>query len=118
MGANLTDAYDYVVAALEAAGITTVVTDARNVRPPCVLVEPPTITDNQSATFVELDFPITVMVPPPGNRDALVSLLATVDDVIGATTGPTTGGPSVVQVGNQELPAYQLTTRLQIRREP
>lgn len=117
MGANLTDAYDYMVAALEAAGITTVVTDSRNVRPPCVLVEPPTITTNQSATFVELDFPITVMVPPPGNRDALLALLTTVDDVVGAV-GPTTGGPSVMQVGNQELPAYTLTTRLQIRREP
>lgn len=115
MGANLTDTYDWLVAALEAAGLT-VVTDPRNARPFCVLVEPPNVDAQQNTTLVQLSFPITVLGTPPGNRDTVAWLLATVDDILGAEAGPTTGGPSTVTMGNQDLPAYQLTTTIQIRR--
>jgi hypothetical protein len=99
---------------LEDAGLA-VVRDPRNVRPPCVLVEPPTIEQNQNRTLCEVSFPVTVLAPPPGNADSMAWLLRTVDDVIDAV-GPTTGGPAVVSIGNAELPAYQLTTTVQLRR--
>lgn len=115
MAAYLSDAYDYVVAALEAAGLT-VTTDPRNVRPPCVLVEPPTVTAQQNTLLAELEFPIIVAAPGLGNKDATAFLLDTVDEILGAGIGTTTGGPTVYTIGNQELPAYQLTTTIQIRR--
>jgi hypothetical protein len=114
MAGYILDAYDWVVAALQAEGLT-VITDPRNVRPPCVLVEPPSITQNQNKTLAQLDFPITVLAPPPGNKDALNWLLDTADEIVGAV-GPTTGSPTVYTIGNQDLPAYTLTATVQIRR--
>lgn len=115
MGVYISDAYDYVVASIQAAGVT-VITDPRNFRPPCVLVEPPTVTANQNTLLCELTFPIIVAATPPGNADVNAYLLDTIDDIIGALVGPTTGGPTVYTVGNQDLPAYSLTTTIQIRR--
>jgi len=115
MAAYLSDAYDYVVAAIEAAGVT-VTTDPRNARPPMVIVEPPSVTANQNTLLAELTFPIIVAAPPPGNKDATAFLLDTVDDIIGALIGPTVGAPTVYTIGNQDLPAYSLTTTIQIRR--
>lgn len=115
MSTNILDAYEWLAAMLTDAGLT-VVRDPRNVRPPCVLVEPPSVESNQSRTMCELSFPISVLAPPPGNADTLAWLLRTVDEIIGAV-GPTTGSPGVITIGNAELPAYQLTTTVQLRRD-
>jgi hypothetical protein len=47
-------------------------------------------------------------MPPPGNLDALIALLDTMDIVIDATSA-TDATPTVYTVGNQELPAYTVT---------
>lgn len=114
MADNLLDAWEYVVDQLEAVGIRAV-TDPRNVTPPCVLVEPPVITAVQSGHLVQLEIPISVIAPPPGNRDAIMGMLRTVDLIIEAVT-VTTGSPGTYIAGNTELPSYNLNTTIQIRR--
>lgn len=115
MSQYIIDAYEWVVAALEDGTDATVITDPRNARPPCILVEPPSITANQNKTLAQLEFPITILGIPPGNKDTVQFLLTVADDVIEAV-GPTTGGPSVYTIGNQDCPAYTLTATIQIRR--
>lgn len=114
MGANLLDSIDYVVGQLATVGIRAV-TDPRNVTPPCVLVEPPIITAVQSANLVQLEIPVSVIAPPPGNRDAIIGMLALVDDIIGVLN-VTSGSPGTYVAGNTELPAYNLNLNIQIRR--
>jgi len=114
MADNLTEAWEWVVDQLESVGLRAV-TDPRNLTPPCVLVEPPTITAVQSQSLVELEFPISVVAPPPGNRDSVMWLLRATDLAIEAVT-VTGGAPGSYTVGATELPAYNLTATVQIRR--
>lgn len=111
----LQDAYDYVAAELTSAGLN-VVTDVRNVQPPCVLVEPPSVRA-LSGTLVQTDVRVTVLAPPPGNRDAMIKLLADADTVIEAVE-TIDGNPGSYTIGNAELPAYTLTVRVTLVRTP
>jgi hypothetical protein len=100
------DARLRLVSTLETAGVV-VVSDARDARPLSAIIDPPTIsrsTTNQ--TF--LTFPVNVVMPPPGNLDALVALLNLMDVVMLATSA-TEAVPTVYTAGNQELPAYTVT---------
>lgn len=116
MGANLTDTYDWLIGALSDAGLP-VVTDARNAQPPCVIVDPPAVSPVQSGYLVALSFPVTLVAPPPGNRDAVQWLLTAADDVLAAAT-VTGGGPGSYTLGTVECPAYELTVTVQIQRTP
>lgn len=109
----LNDAFDELAGLLEDAGLP-VIQDVRNLRPPSVLVDPPTITAI-SGDLVKLDFPVVVVAPPPGNLDAVRVMLGMADTIVQAV--PCTGGaPSLYSVGNQDLPAYSMTVSLTVRR--
>lgn len=109
------ETYDELAQLLTAAGLP-VITDSRNVRPPAVVIDPPSVT-GISGTLVSLAFPVAVVAPPPGNRDALNVLLDYVADVV--ETVPTTAGePGTYNVGGQDLPSYQLTVTLTARKDP
>lgn len=114
MNGLLNEGYDYLCQALADDGIP-VVNDIRNVQPPCAIVDPPNIVA-QSGTLVQADYPVTIVVPPPGNRDAVVKLLQLADRVI-QTQPVQTGTPATYSVGPSDLPAYTLTVRLQLRRD-
>lgn len=109
----ITDAWAYVVAELDTAGVNPVA-DIRNVQPPCTIVDLPTLRI-MSASLVQLDFPCTVLAPPPGNRDA-AELLVTWADLILQALPSTTGTPSAYTVGQQELPAYTITVQITMQR--
>ena len=104
--ARINDARLRLVSALTAAGIT-VVSDARNIRPGVVIIDPPDIT-RSTTNQLELSFPLNVVMPPPGNLDALIPLLDLMDKVIDATSA-TSATPTVYSTGGQELPAYTVT---------
>lgn len=111
----LLDAMNHVASELTAAGLN-VVTDPRNIQPPCVLVEPPTIRA-LSGTIVTADVRVTVLAPPPGNRDAMVKLLTDADTIVDAAE-VIDGAPGTYTVGTQDLPAYSLTARITLLRTP
>jgi hypothetical protein len=100
------DARLRLVSTLETAGIV-VVSDSRNARPLSVIIDPPQVT-RSTTNQLSLSFPVNVLMPPPGNLDALIALLDTMDIVIDATSA-TDATPTVYTVGNQELPAYTVT---------
>lgn len=95
-----------------------VITDSRNLRPPAVLIDTPSIR-SLSAYAVELTIPVVAVAAPPGNLDALNALIALVDDVLDACTtasaSTVTAEPGLYQIGNQELPAYNVRVTVAYR---
>lgn len=88
-----------------------VIDDPRNARPNAVMIDPPAVTRpsfGQPNATLYLEYTVTALAPPPGNLDALVALLDTVDTVLD-TVAVLSANPSVYTVGNQELPAYSIT---------
>lgn len=111
----LNDSYDLVISLLEDAGLP-VVDDVRNLRPPAVIVDPPGIAP-LSASLVQINFSVTCVAPPPGNRDSMKKVLDLADVIIALPGLVTTGGVSgVYNVGNQDLPSYNLTITTTARR--
>lgn len=112
MGA-LVDAVVSIETAL--AGISMpVIVDPRSIRPSVVLIEPPSIT-GISAGITHLDVTLTVTSPPPGDRKSIDRMLDTVDEIIELI--PISAGQfGLTATGGQELPSYQLTAPIKIRR--
>lgn len=90
------------------------VTDPRNVRPKCVFIELPTWS-NFNAGIADVTIRLRILGAPPGNQDVADYLLTAASELLDSGLAVTSGEPSVAVVGTQELPAYDLTIRLQSR---
>jgi hypothetical protein len=109
------DAWQSVVTALSDAGLV-VVTDPRNARPLSVFVELPTATAFNS-NVLDVTIVCRILAAPPGNLDAANYLLTTADTIHALTTLAVTDcRPSAALIGDQSIPAYDLTVRVQARR--
>jgi hypothetical protein len=108
-------AYSAVATALSNAGLV-VVTDPRNARPLSVFVELPTATAFNS-NILDVTIVCRILSAPPGNQDAADYLLTTADTIHQLTTIAVTDcRPSVALIGEQQIPAYDLTVRISARR--
>jgi len=109
--------YENLVTAIEGLGLR-VFTDVTQLRPPGVLIDPPTYR-SLSPHIVEADYPIQLVAAPPGDWRALKATLAALDTIFEnlATASQMTASPGVYSSGNQELPSYQITATLTYRRE-
>lgn len=117
MAGLFTDAYGIIIDTFSDAGLP-VIDDVRNLRPPSVIVDPPSFTAI-SSDLVAFEFPVSVVMPPPGNRDALIAALTLVDQIVELDSVLVLSGQSgVYATGGQELPSYQLTVQITVRREP
>jgi hypothetical protein len=96
-------AYSAVTSALTAGGLV-VVTDPRNARPLSVFVELPTAQAFNS-NILDVTIVCRILSAPPGNQDAALTSLAVTDC-----------RPSVALIGDQQIPAYDLTVRVAARR--
>jgi hypothetical protein len=109
----LNDAYDELLETLIGLGLPAT-NDPRNLRPPAVIIDPPSITD-VNGQICRLQFPVVVVAPPPGNLDAVRSALDMADVIIeGVNT--LDGEPQIYTIGQTDLPAYRLTVQLTTRR--
>ena len=108
MSSTILDVYQLVVQELGDAGVT-VVDDPRNVRPPCVIVEPPAVVSTPNAFTVTLSVPVYVLASPPANKDSATALMTVADQVLTILAGyGFTGEPTIYTVGQQDLPAYRI----------
>jgi hypothetical protein len=110
----LNETYDALVAQLVELGLPAT-HDPRNLRPPAVIVDPPSITDI-NGQIVRLQFPVVVVAPPPGNLDAVRSALDMADVIIENVNSTLDGEPQIYTIGQTDLPAYRLTVQLTARR--
>jgi hypothetical protein len=111
----LAAAYNSVTTALADAGLV-VVTDPRNARPMSVFVELP-IGDAFNNNIVDVRISLRILAAPPGNQDAANYLLSTFDTIHQLDTLAVVDfRPSTAVIGEQNIPAYDLTVRLSTRR--
>ena len=111
----LAAAYSSVTTALADAGLV-VVTDPRNARPMSVFVELP-IGDVFNNNIVDVRISIRILAAPPGNQDAANYLLSTFDTIHQLDTLAVVDfRPSTAVIGEQNIPAYDLTVRLSTKR--
>jgi hypothetical protein len=110
------DAIAELVTDLEALGLQ-VVTDPRNARPFCVFVELPTF-DGFNFRIADATVVLRVLASPPAAQNAADYLLSTIDLIMAANLAVVAGRPTAALIGDQNIPAYDLTVRIAIRREP
>ena len=108
------DAQATVVASLTALGLK-VVTDIRNARPITVLVEPPTFTCFNS-NIADIEIGLKILAAPPGNQDAVDYLITTADTIMNSGISLIRGIPGLIQIGEQQIPTYDLTVRVATQR--
>ena len=108
----LNEALDDLAATLTTITGLQVVTDPRNLVPPCAFIDAPTFTV-YSNNVLEMTFPVRIITLGPGNLDAQRSLLNLASKVITKKIGVTDGRPTIAVIGGSELPAYDLTISLQ-----
>jgi hypothetical protein len=91
--------------------------DPRAARPFSVFVELPTF-DAFTARIADTTVILRVLAAPPGNASTAKYLLQTIDTIMAANYAVVSGRPTVAVIGEQSIPAYDLTVRISIRREP
>jgi hypothetical protein len=106
------ESLDDLAATLSAVTGLQVVTDPRNISPPCVFIDAPSFTAFSRAVFT-LSYPVRLLTLGPGNLDAQRSLMNLAAKVVSARIGVTDGRPSVAIIGGSELPAYDLNINVQ-----
>ena len=89
-----------------------VVTDPRDVNPPCVLIGPPATIVRRAGCGLEAAVPVLIIAPPPGNEDALVWQLDTLEVLYSVLPAVTDAAATVVAVAGADAPAYELTARI------
>jgi hypothetical protein len=91
------------------------ITDPRNARPMSVLIELPTVTAF-TYNVGNIDIRLRVLAPPPGNQDAGDYLMTIADQIMNSPIAVTDLRPGLVSVGGQDLPSYDLTVAVAVRR--
>jgi hypothetical protein len=91
------------------------ITDPRNARPQSVLIELPTV-DSFTYNVGNITLRLRVLAPPPSNQDAGDYLMKIADQIMDSPIAVTDLRPGLVSVGGQDLPSYDLTVAVAVRR--
>ncbi len=110
----LYEAVNKVKTSLTALGLVPI-TDPRNARPMSVLIELPTVTAF-TYNVGNIDIRLRVLAPPPGNQDAGDYLMTIADQIMNSSIAVTDLRPGLVSIGGQDLPSYDLTVAVAVRR--
>ena len=110
----LSDAVNACKTALTTLGLVPI-TDPRNARPLSVLIELPSVTAF-TYNVGNIDLRLRILAPPPGNQDAGDYLMTVADQIMNSPIAVTDLRPGLVSVGGQDLPSYDLTVAVAVRR--
>jgi hypothetical protein len=105
---------DDVAAKLATISNMQVVTDPRNLRPPCLFVDAPTF-EAINTNICKMTFPVRCIGLGPNNLDAQRTVLNLAARVLTSGIGVTDGRPTVAIIGGVELPAYDLNINIQVQ---
>ena len=106
------ESLDELSATLSAISGLQVVTDPRNMVPPCIFIDAPSFVCF-NGNIVKMTYPVRCVTLGPGNLDAQRSLMNLAAKVLGSNIGVLDGRPTVAVIGGTELPAYDLTIAMQ-----
>jgi hypothetical protein len=110
----LVDAVNATKTKLTELGLA-VVTDPRNIRPLSVFIELPTVTAF-TYNVGDIRLQVRICAPPPGNQDAGDYLMTVANTIMDSTLAVTDLRPGFVSTGGQDLPTYDLTIAVAVRR--
>jgi hypothetical protein len=80
-----------------------------------VLIELPTV-DSFTYNVGNITLRLRVLAPPPGNQDAGDYLMQIADQIMNSPIAVTDLRPGLVSIGGQDLPSYDLTVAVAVRR--
>ena len=110
----LADAVNAVKAQLTALGLVPV-TDPRNARPMSVLIQLPTVT-GFTYNVGDIRITLSILAAPPSNSDNADYCMTIADQIMNSPIAVTDLRPGLVSVGGQDLPSYDLTVAVAVRR--
>lgn len=114
MSGLIVDAIDLLAEVLEGTGHV-VVTDANQIRPGVVVIDPPTLQVHNKDLY-ELQFPVWCLATPPADGRAERTMLDKADDIIQVAPATAGGAPGIYSTGGQEIPGYRVTVVLTVAR--
>jgi hypothetical protein len=108
------EALDDLAASLASITGLQVVTDPRNLVPPCAFIDAPTFSVyGGGGNIVQMTFTVRIITLGPGNLDAQRNLMHLASMVLGKNVAVTAGRPTIAIIGGAEMPAYDLTIEMQ-----
>lgn len=90
-------------------------TDPRNARPGAVLVELPTF-DSWTYNVGDVRLTLRILAAPPSNSDAGNYVISMADKLMDSALAVTGGRPGYLSLSGQDLPTYDLTVAVAVRR--
>ena len=108
------EAVNTVKESLQDLGLSPV-TDPRNARPGAVLIELPTF-DSFTFNVADVRMTLRILAAPPGNQDAANGLMTVADKIMNSEIAVLDGRPGFATYGGQDLPTYDLTVGVAMRR--
>ena len=108
------EALDDLAASLTSITGLQVVTDPRNLVPPCAFIDAPTFSVyGGGGNIVQMTYTVRIITLGPGNLDAQRNLMHLASLVLGKNVAVTSGRPTIAIIGGSEMPAYDLTIEMQ-----
>jgi hypothetical protein len=108
------EALDDLAATLTSITGLQVVTDPRNLVPPCAFIDAPTFSVyGGGGNIVQMTYTVRIITLGPGNLDAQRNLMHLASLVLGKNVAVTSGRPTIAIIGGAEMPAYDLTIEMQ-----
>jgi len=107
------DAFNQLVTKLQTIPNITVVDDPRNINPPCVFVDAPTI-EMETNVVAKMNFNVRVIGSGPGDLKTLQTLLTLADKVRQLQIGLSTLNPSITTIGALDYASYELSISTKI----
>jgi hypothetical protein len=108
------EALDDLTASLTSITGLQVVTDPRNLVPPCAFIDAPTFSVyGGGGNIVQMTYTVRIITLGPGNLDAQRNLMHLASLVLGKNVAVTSGRPTIAIIGGAEMPAYDLTIEMQ-----
>jgi len=108
------EALDDLAATLTTVTGLQVVTDPRNLVPPCAFIDAPSfVVYGGGGNIVQITYTVRLITLGPGNLDAQRNLMHLASLVVGKNVAVTAGRPTIAVIGGVEMPAYDLTIEMQ-----
>lgn len=107
---------DNLATALGTATSLRIVTDPRNIAPPCIFIDAPDI-EAHNWNIAKMSFPIRVISNGPANLDGMRAILGMIASVLTGKVGLISARPSAVTIGGVDYAAYDLTIAIEVQKQ-
>jgi hypothetical protein len=105
---------DTLAATLATISGLRVVMNPKDINPPCVFINAPTI-DAFNYNIARMEVPVDVITLGPASLDALRDVLAIVAQLMKKNVAMTDARPAIFEVGSQSYASYRVTIPMQVQ---